>query len=191
MSASPRHLITPEEYLRLERAVEYRSEFLHGDIFAMAGTSSSHNYIAGNIYNFFRNALKNGNCKVYMADMRVSPNADGYFYPDVVVACGKIHFLDEKEDTLLNPTVIVEVLSKSTSNYDHGDKFSEYRTSKTLRDYLLVSQDSAMVEHHSKQPDGWLLQERKLLSDQIPLASLNLSLSLDVIYEGIDFTAPK
>lgn len=126
-----------------------------------------------------------------MSDMRVSPNADGYFYPDVVVACGKIHFLDEKEDTLLNPTVIVEVLSKSTSNYDHGDKFSEYRSSKTLRDYLLISQDTMMVEHHSRQLDGWLLQERKLLSDQVTLASLNLSLSLDIIYEGIDFPALK
>lgn len=191
MSAAHRHLITPEEYLRLERAAEHRTEFLHGEVFAMAGASSSHNYIAGNIYNFFRNAFKNGNCKVYMSDMRVSPNADGYFYPDIVVACGKVHFLDEKEDTLLNPIVIVEVLSKSTSNYDHGDKFSEYRSSKTLRDYLLVSQDTAMVEHHTRQSDGWFLQDRKQLSDHVTLASLNLSLSLEVIYEGIDLAAPQ
>jgi Uma2 family endonuclease len=84
------------------------------------------------------------------------------FFHDVVVACGNIHFLDEKEDTLLNPTVIVEVLSKSTSNYDGGDKFIEYRSINTLRDYLLISQDTTMVEHHMRQSDGWLLQEKKV-----------------------------
>jgi len=191
MSAAPRQPITPEEYLRLERAAAYRTEYLHGEIFSMAGASSSHNYIAGNIYNFLRNAFKNGKCRVYMSDMRVSPNANGYFYPDVVVACNKIHFLDEKEDTLLNPTVIVEVLSKSTANFDRGDKFIEYRSIKSLRDYLLISQETTMVEHHARQTDGWLLQERKLLSDQITLASLNLSLGLDVIYEGIEFRTDK
>ena len=191
MSAAPKMKITPEEYLRLERAAEFRTEYLHGEIFSMAGASGSHNYIAGNIYNFLRNAFKNGKCKVYMSDMRVSPNANGYFYPDVVVACNKIHFLDEKEDTLLNPIVIVEVLSKSTASFDRGDKFIEYRSIKSLRDYLLISQEKAMVEHHTRQADGWLLQERKQLSDQIQLASLNLSLGLDVIYEGVEFPEAK
>lgn len=191
MSAAPKIKLTPEKYLKAERLAEFKSEYVAGEVFAMAGANLRHNIIAGNIFAFLHARLKGTPCKVFQNDMRVSPNADGYFYPDVVVAYGNIHFLDEKEDTLLNPTVIVEVLSKSTSNYDHGDKFSEYRTSKTLRDYLLVSQDTAMVEHHCKQTDGWLLQERKLLSDQISLASLNVSLSLEVIYEGIDFSAPK
>lgn len=126
-----------------------------------------------------------------MSDMRVSPNAKGYFYPDVVVACNKIHFLDEREDTILNPTVVFEVLSKSTASYDRVDKFIEYRSIKSLRDYLLVSQETMMVEHHSRQADGWLLQERKQLSDHIQLASLNLSLGLDVIYEGVEFPEAK
>lgn len=191
MSAAPRQPITPEEYLRLERAAANRTEYLHGDVFAMAGANRRHNVIAGNIFAFLHARLKGMPCQAYQSDMRVNPNANGYFYPDVVVACNKIHFLDEREDTLLNPTVIVEVLSKSTASYDRGDKFIEYRSIKSLRDYLLVSQETMMVEHHSRQADGWLLQERKQLSDHINLASLNLTLGLDVIYEGVEFPEAK
>src|SRR5579871_1994670 len=103
MSAAPKLKITPEEYLRMERAAEYRSEFLHGELLAMAGANRRHNIIAGNIFAYLHSRLKGTSCQAFHNDMRVSPNADGYFYPDVVVACGKIHFLDEKEDTLLNP----------------------------------------------------------------------------------------
>jgi Uma2 family endonuclease len=191
MSAAPKILLTTEEYLRQERGAEYRTEYLHGEVFAMAGANRRHNVIAGNIFAYLHAQLKGAPCQAYQSDMRVSPNANGYFYPDVVVACNKIHFLDEKEDTLLNPIVIVEVLSKSTASFDRGDKFIEYRSIKSLRDYLLISQEKAMVEHHTRQADGWLLQERKQLSDQIQLASLNLSLGLDVIYEGVEFPEAK
>jgi Uma2 family endonuclease len=186
MSAAPRQRVTPEEYLRLERAAEYRSEYLHGEIYAMAGATGSHNYIAGNIYNFLRNAFKNGRCKVYMSDMRVSPNADAYFYPDVVVACDKIHFLNDREDNLLNPTVIFGVKSRGSSGYGHGNKFVEYRAIRSLRDYILVSRDRLLVEHHTRQGDKWVLEDHKQLSDQVTLASLNLAISLETMYEGVE-----
>lgn len=191
MSAAPKMLLTSEEYLRLERVAEFRTEYLQGEVYAMAGANHGHNVIAGNIFAFLHAQLKGTSCQAYQSDLRVSPNANGYFYPDVVVASNKVHFLDEKEDTLLNPTVIVEVLSKSTASFDRGETFIEYRSIKSLRDYLLISQEKAMVEHHTRQADGWLLQERKQLSDQIHLASLNLSLGLDVIYEGVEFPEAK
>jgi Uma2 family endonuclease len=118
MSAGPKMKLTPEEYLRLERAAEFRTEYLHGEVFAMAGANRRHNVIAGNIFAFLHAQLKGTPCQAYQSDMRVSPNANGYFYPDVVIACNKIHFLDENEDTLLNPTVIVEVLSEYTPHYN-------------------------------------------------------------------------
>lgn len=187
MSAAPKVKITPAEYLEAERRAEFKSEFTHGEIFSMAGAGRNHNHLAGNLYSELHAFLKNNPCEVFNSDMRVSPTGDSYYYPDVSVACSKIKFLDNQQDTLLNPSVIIEVLSPSTADYDRGGKFVEYRKIASLQDYVLVSQDQILVEHHSRQSEGsWLLREYRKLSDTMTLSSLNLTIPLSVIYERVD-----
>lgn len=186
MSAALKTLITPEDYLLLEQVAQSRSEFSNGEIYAMAGASRTHNKIAMNIASYLHGLMRGKPCEVYQSDMRVSPHASAYYYPDVVVACQKIHFLNEKEDTLLNPVVLFEVLSPSTSNYDRGEKFLACRTIKSLKDYVVISQDRVLVEHHRRQPDGWLLQERRTLQEVIRLESLSLEIPLQLIYDGLE-----
>lgn len=158
MSAAPKIKLTPEEYLKAERLAEFKSEYANGEVFAMAAAKRSHNLLAGNLFSTLHGFLKNNPCEVFNSDMRVSPAGDQYFYPDVSVACSKLKFLGESEDTLLNAIVIVEVLSPSTANYDRVGKFIEYRKMQSLQDYVLVSQDQILVEHHVKQADGsWQL----------------------------------
>src|SRR5664279_880128 len=137
MSTLPKSHLTPEEYLAIERKAEFKSEYVQGEMFAMSGAREPHVLITGNTLSELRQQLRKRPCKAYSTDMRVRVASTGlYTYPDVVVVCGDPHFLDENRDTLLNPTVIIEVLSNSTEAYDRGHKFELYRSQESLAEYL-------------------------------------------------------
>ena len=183
----PRH--TAEEYLALEREAEYKSEYVNGHIVAMSGASRRHNIVAGNISREISTQLRGRPCESYISDMRVRVSETGlYTYPDVVAVCGDIRFADDQNDTLLNPTLIVEVLSSSTEAYDRGDKFAHYRRLESLQDYLLVSQETARVEHYVRQGEKWVLSEASALTDMVQLASIQCNLALEDIYDKVQFT---
>ncbi len=187
MSSQPKTFLTPEEYLAIERKAEYKSEYFNGEMFALAGSSSEHNTIALNIAGELRQQLKERPCRAYISDMRVRIPATGlYTYPDVIVVCGEPKFDDDYDDTLLNPAVLVEVLSPATESYDRGRKSSNYRTVESLAEYLLVSQDEYKVEHYAKQPDGrGLLTDIRSLAGVVDLASIQCVLKLKEVYEKV------
>ncbi|MGH9943781.1 MAG: Uma2 family endonuclease [Pyrinomonadaceae bacterium] len=191
MSQPAKTYITPEEYLALERQAEYKSEYYDGEIFAMTGASRQHNLITLNIGAELRDQLKGRACETYQSDMRVHVPATGlYTYPDVVVVCGEPQLEDEHFDTLLNPILIVEVLSKSTARYDRASKFTDYRSIPSFAEYLLVAQDVCRVEQFTKQRDGrWLLTDFCSLDDVILLDSIQCSLSLKEIYDKVSAPA--
>lgn len=179
---------TPAEYLALEREAEIKSEYLAGEVFAMAGASRRHNLISLNIAGELRSRLRERPCEVYAHDMRVKVQASGlYTYPDVVAVCGEPEFEDEELDTLLNPTLLVEVLSESTENYDRGVKFEHYRTIPSLREVLLVAQDSVHVVHYERQDDeSWLLTETREPTDALELPALGCELPMGEIYARVE-----
>lgn len=191
MSVQPKPYLTPEEYLAIERRAEYKSEYFNGEMFAMAGASPGHVLIVTNIVAELRGQLKQRPCRVYSADLRVRVSPTGlYTYPDVIVVCGQPQFADEQKDTLLNPTLIVEVLSESTKDYDRGGKFEHYRTLGSLNEYVLVAQDKYHIEHFARQPDNrWLLAETNRLEDTIPLSSIACNLALAEVYDKVDLSA--
>ena len=178
-------LFTPEEYITQERKAFHKSEYLDGQIFAMSGASRAHSLITSNISNSLYNQLVGSDCEVHSNDMRVQPSPIAYFYPDVVVACGEPRFEDDVYDTLLNPVVIVEVLSPSTAAYDRGEKFSHYRQLTSLQDYILVSQHKACVEHHWRQDRQWAHTKFRALEDVLPPTSIGCKIALHDIYRRI------
>ncbi len=181
---------TPEEYLALERKATQKSEYVNGQVFAMSGASRAHNLIAGNVYREISSQLKGRPCEAYVSDMRVKVSTTGlYSYPDVVAVCGEIRFDDEQKDTLLNPTVLVEILSSSTEAYDRGEKFAHYRRLESLQEYVLVGQDKVRVEHFVRQGDQWVLTEASNLDDTVHLASIGCRLALREIYDKVEFPA--
>ncbi|MFI5460118.1 MAG: Uma2 family endonuclease [Isosphaerales bacterium] len=179
---------TPQQYLALERKAEFRSEYCNGFITAMAGASREHNLIALNLGGEIRSQLKNRPCEVYASDMRVLVSPTGlYTYPDVVAVCGKPLFEDDEFDTLLNPTLIVEVLSPSTESYDRGKKFGHYRRLESLREYVMVAQDQVRVERYTRQGEEWLLTDLNDLDATLRLASIGCEVSLREIYAKVEF----
>lgn len=189
MSALPKPKITPREYLDGERASKIKHEYYAGQVYAMAGASERHNLVAGNVFASLHSQLRRRPCSVFPSDMRVKIAAMGlYTYPDISALCGAAQFEDEQRDILLNPMVIVEVLSPSTENYDRGRKFQFYRTLQSLVEYLLVAQDAMHVEHYTRQPDGrWLLAEFDQPTDVLRLASIGCDLALADVYEKVLF----
>ncbi|HLC16698.1 MAG TPA: Uma2 family endonuclease [Thermodesulfovibrionia bacterium] len=180
---------TPEEYLALERKAYYKSEYVNGQIYAMSGARRKHNLIAGNIFGGLWLQFKNLQCEVYMNDMRVKVSPTGmYTYPDVVAVCGDIRLEDAHNDTLLNPTVIVEVLSDSTEAYDRGEKFVHYRRLESLQEYLLVAQDQVLVEHYVRQGKLWVLTEESNPDGIVHLVSIDCTLSLKEVYDKVEFS---
>ena len=179
---------TPEEYLTLERKADYKSEYVNGQIIAMAGASRQHNLIAGNFYREVSQQLRGRPCEAYISDMRVKVSRTGlYTYPDVVVICGAIRFEDASNNTLLNPLVIVEVLSASTEAYDRGEKFAHYRRLESLQEYLLVAQDKVRLEHYVRQGAQWVLSEVSDLTDTVHLASIGCDVGLQEVYDKVQF----
>jgi Uma2 family endonuclease len=188
MVSPPKPYYTPEEYLALERAAPYKSEYLAGEIFAMAGAREEHNTIAANIVRQLGNQFQGRPCRVYVSDMRVRVSPAGlYTYPDVVAVCGPREFADAHHDTLINPTVIFEILSPSTEAYDRGEKFAQYWRLASLTDYVLVAQDRVRVEHFTRQGDGWFVTAASALDDALRLASIDAVLPLAAIYENLEF----
>ena len=178
-------LFTSEEYIAQERKALHKSEYLSGQIFAMSGASRAHSLITGNIFNRLYNQLVASDCEVHSSDMRVQPSPIAYFYPDVVVACSEPRFEDDVFDTLLNPIVIVGVLSPSTAAYDREEKFAHYRQLTSLQDYVLVSQHRFCVEHHWRQGRQWEHTEFRSPEDVLPLISIGCQISLRDIYTRV------
>lgn len=191
MSAERIPYISPEEYLAIERVAETKSEYLDGQMFAMAGASFRHNRIIVNLATGLNSALRGGPCQVVVQDLRVRVSPEGlYTYPDVVTVCGEPEFADSHEDTLTNPTLLVEVLSPSTEAYDRGAKFQHYRTLSTLKQYVLVAQEEPLVEVYTRQEGGgWLLREFRGQEATAELTAVNCHLPLVEIYRDLTFAA--
>ena len=189
MSAIPKTKLTPEEYLEFERKSEERHEYFGGEIFAMSGAKRNHNKIVGNLSGLIWQHLKGKRCEFYPTDMRVFVPATGlYIYPDLVVVCGEPQFQDDVFDTLLNPVLLIEVLSDSTEGYDRGKKFQHYRSIESLQEYILVSQTEARVEKYVRHGDGfWLLSEAVGNDSEIEFSSIECTLRLAEIYDKINF----
>src|ERR1035441_10544341 len=179
MSTQPKTFLTPEQYLEIERKAEYKSEYYGGEMFAMAGAREAPNLIAMNLLARIHQQLSSGPFRVYPSNMRVCVNPTGlYTYPDIVVACEHPRFLEAERDTLLNPTLIVEVLSPSTEAYDRGRKFGHYRAIESLAEYLLVSSERAGAELFTRQTDrGWLLTAAGDLRDTLQLPATGCRLA--------------
>jgi Uma2 family endonuclease len=190
MASQPKTLLTPEEYLALEREAEYKSEYFAGEVFAMVGASRKHNLISTNIVASLVPQLRDKPCEVYSSDMRVkAARARSYTYPDVVVVCGEPEFEDGQLDTLLNPTLIVEILSASTASYDRIKKFGYYRMIESLAEYLLIAQDEFKIEQYIKQPDErWLLMDINAPGATVELNSIQCVLPLGDVYNKVSFT---
>ena len=180
--------ITPAEYLSIERKAEIKSEYIQGEVFAMSGASNAHNLITLDIATELNIQLRGRRCLVYSNDMRVkTESTESYLYPDVVVVYGKPQFEDNVFDTLLNPTVIFEVLSPSTQAYDKGEKFARYQEITTLREYILVSQDSMYVEHHRLNEAQWIRRTFVSPDTNLQLKSIDCELSLSDVYTRVTF----
>jgi Uma2 family endonuclease len=187
MTSEAKRRITPEEYLAMERGAETKSEYFDGQIFAMDGASFAHVQIVSNLVVQFGTQLKGGRCRVFSTDLRIRVGATSlYTYPDVVLACELHVFDDDHRDTLTNPTLVIEVPSESTKDYDRGGKFAHYRRLASLREYLLFDQAVAHAEHFARQPgDRWLLSETVNLADTLTLASIGAELKLAEVYDGV------
>jgi Uma2 family endonuclease len=188
LQSKPR--VTPAEYLAADRAALGKSEYLDGEVFAMGGASERHNVIVANVVATLHRQLKSRPCRVYPSDMRVRIKETGlYAYPDVTVVCGRADFDDEQRDTLLNPTLTVEVLSKSTESYDRGEKCAHYRKLPSLAEYVLIAQDKMLVEHYVRQPQQqWLLSEASAAQESLQLPAIQCVLELAEVYDKVEFT---
>ena len=192
MATQPKTFLTPEQYLEIERKADFKSEYYKGEMFAMAGARWAHNRVVANLVASLHQQLRSRPCQTVPGDMRVRINTTGlYTYPDAIVVCGEPLFLDDTRDTLLNPGVIVEVLSPSTEAYDRGRKFEHYRSVESVAEYLLVSSERVSAELYTRQPDGrWLLATASRMEDSLDLQSVGAHLSLADLYEKVDFSTP-
>jgi Uma2 family endonuclease len=188
MSSPKPNLMTPGEYLEIERKSEIRSEYIAGRMFAMSGASRRHSFITGNFHRELSTQMRGRACEAHTIDMRVKVSPTGmYTYPDIVALCGEARLEDEHFDTLLNPTVIVEVLSDSTEAYDRGEKFAHYRRLDTLREYVLVSQDKIRIERFRREGEEWTLSEVSDPEATLHLESIDCHVTVAAIYEKVEF----
>ena len=186
MSSLPVRRHTVEEYLALDRSADYKSEFVAGEIFAMGGASPKHVLIAGNTAREFGNRLRDTNCQVYSADLRIQAEANNaYHYPDVAVVCGRPEYTDGERDTVSNPLIIAEVLSPATRNYDRGDKFASYRRLTSLREYVLIDQEACHVEHFVRKDGGWEFSEIEDCQASLVVPTLSIAIPLAEIYAKV------
>ncbi|HEX8131336.1 MAG TPA: Uma2 family endonuclease [Pyrinomonadaceae bacterium] len=187
MASLPDYYLSPEEYLTIERRAEYKSEYVDGVIYAMAGGSERHNLIAANLIIAIGAQLRDRPCRIYPSDLKVRvANSGRFFYPDVSIVCGETQFADDERDVVLNPVIIVEVLSESTAAFDRGKKFQSYQQIESLREYLLVSQDEYVVEHFLRQDDGrWLYTKAAGLEEAIALPAVQCELALSDVYRKV------
>jgi Uma2 family endonuclease len=185
--------LSPQEYLKFERKSEIRHEYIDGEIFEMAGAKKRHNRISVNVLRLLDTQILNRDCNIYGSDMRIGiPSSATYTYPDAVAICGEEIFEDDEEDTLLNPMMIVEVLSKSSEAYDRGAKFEYYQEIESFQEYILISQEPYRVEQYvRKNKNEWAYFEFRSSSDLVELRSINCKMSLQDIYHKINPKFPK
>jgi Uma2 family endonuclease len=183
------NFISQEEYLEMERAALDKHEYYQGEVFAMSGASLRHNRIAVNTLTDLANKLKDKSCQPYGSDMRIHiPKNTLYTYPDISIICGDAELTDDKFDTATNPSVIIELLSKSTRNYDRFEKFSLYREIASLKEYILIDTQRVHVEKHIRNADNsWQLTDYYSLNDMFIISAVNVSVSLADVYAGISF----
>lgn len=189
VALKPPNTHTPDEYLEMERVALQKSEYYAGEIFLMSGGSPNHNRIAGNVYTEFNSGLRGRSCEAFNSDQRLYIRKNGlYTYPDAMVICGRLEFDSRDKDSITNPVLIVEVLSRSTANYDRGGKFELYRDIPSFREYVLIHQDKIHIEHHlADGKGGWLLTETKEINAELTFATIGLSVPVARIYERVDW----
>ncbi len=187
MSTPPEHSLTPREYLEIERRAEHKSEYYNGEMFAMSGASRRLSRVGFQLNVLIGEHLRNRPCEGYTSDMRVLVESTGlYTYPDLTVACGEPRFQDDTFDTLLNPTLIVEILSPVTEDFIQGRKSHWYRSIPSLQEYLLLAQDAPEATLYRRQPDGpWSVLDCTGANATVELASIGYTLRLRDLYEGI------
>ena len=186
----PQRHSTIEDYFCIEAAADIRHEFYQGAIFAMAGASRNHNRIAGNVYAALRAALRNTPCEAFALDMRLWMPSGLYTYPDVLVICGPIHLTNDRLETVTNPTVLVEVLSDSTRDYDQHEKFALYRSIPTFQEYVLIEQATVQVVHWVRSAgDTWTSQRYASLQDILACTTMACQIPLTDIYARVEFPA--
>ena len=187
MSTQAFHCVTPEEYLAFDDQAEYKSEYYNGEMFAMAGGSLNHNGLTFVLGGMLHAQLAGKGCRGFSSDMRVRvPATNLYAYPDMTIVCGAPKVVDS---CLMNPTVIVEVLSPSTEGYDRGRKFDHYQTLDSLKQYVTVAQDRVQLVVHTRTPEGdWLMRWATSREDTVELASIGCHVHVGELYNGIDFT---
>jgi Uma2 family endonuclease len=189
MTAQPKkRKSTPAEYLALEEKAKARSEYWNGEIVAMAGGNIDHQQIVGNISRILGNKLY-GKCRIFPIEMKVwIKKRNKFFYPDVTVICEKPNFYKSRRDTIDNPKMIIEVLSKSTASFDRAEKFLSYQTLELLNEYVLISQDKALVEQYIKREDGnWIYKATIGLESTLDFSSVKATMSLQDIYDLVEF----
>jgi Uma2 family endonuclease len=189
MTAVPKPRLTPEQYLAIERKAECKSEFYDGEMFAMAGASEAHNRVKDNLVGELHARLKGSGCHSYSSDMRVKVSRTGlYTYPDIVIVCGKPELEDAELDTLLNPQVIIEVLSDSTAHYCRTKKYRHYKQIESLQEYVLVAQDEPVIERRVRQADGsWAETDVEGLDQEFAFATVPVRVRLADVYAGVTF----
>ena len=181
--------LTPAEYLNMERKAVTKNEYLSGQTVAMSGASNAHNIITMNTANQLYNQLVDRDCLVYASNMRVRVQSPvSYVYPDITVVCGEPRFEDAVFDTLLNPTIVIEVLSPSTAAYDRREKFTRYQQIASLKEYILISQSQIYVEHHLRHESQWRATEFQKFDDMVPVPSIKCELLLGHIYRRVTFS---
>jgi Uma2 family endonuclease len=183
--------VTPDEYLAGERLSESRSEYLDGVVCAMTGASANHIQIVGNLTIELGTQLRARDCRVFPIDMKVRlPDSRKFFYPDVTIVCGELQFHDNRRDIILNPVLIIEVLSESTEAFDRGAKFQAYQTLDSLKEYVLVAQDRPVVEQFVRQADGkWTYTSVTGLEGSLSLPSVECTLNLSAVYDKVDLAS--
>ncbi len=184
MATLPDTVLSWEEYLAIEREAEHKSEFVDGEAAAMAGASYVHNLIVANVVGTLWGRLRGTPCAVVPSDLKVKASTRLY-YPDVVVVCGEPRFLDHEQDIVLNPTLIVEVLSESTKNFDRGEKFMRYRLLESLQDYILIAQKETHVEHFRREKGLWVLAETRDPRASLAIESIDCELPLADVYDRL------
>lgn len=181
-SAAPRHRHSYRDYLALEQASNVRHEYLAGEIYAMAGGTPEHAALAAAVISFLHAALRDGPCRVFASDLRVRVVATGLAtYPDVVVVCGQLERDSESDVTALNPTLLVEILSDGTEDYDRGEKFEHYRRIPSLKEYVMVSHRGPSVEVWRAGAGGWSRREARS-GEKAVLESVGCDLDVDALY---------
>lgn len=189
MSASAQEYITTDQYFTLEEGSDVKHEYYRGVIYAMTGGTARHNLIVANMIALLHGQLRGTSCHVFPSDLRLKIESAGlYTYPDISVICGPIFYADNRQDTVTNPMVLIEILSPSTENYDRGKKFEHYRTIETLQEYIVVAQDRIHIEHHIRQDDHrWLLVDFFAADQVVQAGSIHCTLSVELVYEDITF----